>query len=123
MTEHDKICEAYWLWRNYSIFRFPCLLELRHIPNEGKRNPGLAKAIGIRAGVLDYQMLVPSRYCHGFLLEIKVPGTKPSRIQRDEIRKLQEWGYWAQWTDNLDLAIFLTEEYCRDVIYPNKEQK
>jgi hypothetical protein len=93
--------------------RYPCLKKFRHIPNEGKRNKLWAYQEGIRKGILDYQMLVSTSEYHGFCMEVKDTGKKPTEAQAAEIETLTNDGYYACWTDNLDKAIEHVETYCK----------
>jgi hypothetical protein len=117
MSEH-QLCKALMDWvRIMEKHRYPCLKKFRHIPNEGKRNKLWAYQEGIRKGILDYQMLKSAsdgdRLYHGFCMEVKDTGNKPTEAQYAEIEVLTHDGYYACWTDNLDKAIEYVEKYCR----------
>jgi hypothetical protein len=107
-------------WVRIMERRYPCLAKFRHIPNEGKRNKLWAYQEGIRAGILDYQMLVPTHAdsydvpeYFGFCMEVKDTGKTPTKTQAAEIETLTNDGYYACWTDNLDKAIEHVETYCK----------
>ena len=91
--------------------RFPCLKWFHHIPNEGKRNPLMAKQIGIKSGVSDYFGPVPTNEHLGLYLEIKKPGDKPTQYQERWMRDMTQLGYDCRWTDKLQIAFDIVLEY------------
>jgi hypothetical protein len=115
------ICKEFMTWVRLNMRRYPCLELLFHIPNEGKRNPQIAAEIGIRAGVPDYCMPVSSLEYRGFWLEIKAPKKKPTKQQLWWLERLRASGHWAEWTDDLQQAIFWADWYCGRVRYGQKK--
>lgn len=58
-----------------------------HIPNGGKRNPYHVKAMGIKAGVPDIFMPVPTKKYPGLFIEMKRPGIRstPGRLTKGQV--------------------------------------
>jgi hypothetical protein len=115
MTEHEIAVELV-RWIGYHIKKWPWLELFHHVRNEGK--PGKHNSEGILAGIPDYHLPVArGGYC-GFWLELKSHRKKPTKKQREMMKKLRAWGNYTCWTDNLQTAIRYVEEYCR---LPNKK--
>jgi len=97
-------------------WKYPDLKMLFHVPNGGKRPKGEAgkmQALGQKAGVLDFLLLAPRGHCHGFALELKVPGGRTSIEQLNWIAELQERGYCAEIRVGWEKAWAATERYLR----------
>lgn len=78
----------------------PELLRLYAVPNGGarsKRTAGMLKMEGVRRGILDIYLDVPRGPYHGFRLELKPVGRRPTREQLEEIAALTADGYYAAW--------------------------
>ena len=75
------ICKEIMNWARLNDTRWPWLQRLIHISNEGKRNPIMAKAIGIRSGVSDYFCPAPSKGLPSLWLEVKTEKNKPTESQ------------------------------------------
>lgn len=78
----------------------PELLRLYAIPNGGarsKKTAGMLKAEGVRKGILDIGLDLPRGPYHGFRLELKPRGRKPTPEQLEEIAALTADGYYAGW--------------------------
>jgi hypothetical protein len=74
----------------------PRLAWLYHIPNGGARSKATAgrlKAMGVKAGVPDLHLPVPSRGYHGTWLEMKAPGQRPTLHQWHWLEDLRTRGY------------------------------
>ena len=72
------------------------------VPNGGHRNrrtAGRLRAEGVRRGVPDVLGLIPMREHHGFAVELKADGGRPTREQIDRIARLQRRGYVALWCE------------------------
>ena len=75
------------------------------IPNGGKRNASEAarmKKQGVKAGVSDLFLALPSKQFHGLWIEMKAPKTnaspagKPTQVQLDWLDRMAAAGYAAQ---------------------------
>lgn len=84
------------------------------IPNGGRRSPregARLKAEGVKPGVSD--LLLPLRrggYA-GLWLEMKAPGEKPSKMQREWLDRMARAGYRAEWRDSWEKAAELITDY------------
>lgn len=98
MTEH-QIQKALFLWINFMATRDGRYKKIWAIPNGGKRNIWTAarmKQEGVRKGVPDIFGAIPSRKYHGFFIEMKAPGRKPTQEQSEMLKLLSEAGYAVQ---------------------------
>lgn len=71
---------------------------LIHIPNEGKRGPKAAadtKRLGLRPGVPDLFLAIPSGKYHGLWIEMKAKTGKVTSRQKEWIERLCDVGYQA----------------------------
>ena len=76
------------------VGKYPELSLLFHISNEGRRNPGRAKAEGIKAGVPDLCLPVPRGKYHGAYIEMKRrKGSKTTKEQEEWLSALALQGY------------------------------
>lgn len=72
---------------------------LIHIPNEGKRGPKAAadaKRLGLRPGVPDLFLAIPSGKYHGLWIEMKAKTGKVTSRQKEWIERLCEMDYRAE---------------------------
>ena len=113
LTMEQQMCADIVQWSELCIKRYPALEWLRHWPNEGKRNPWIAKLMGIKAGPSDYFLPVPTVQYNGLFLEIKVPDKKPTDQQRIWLQAMKTFGYYTNWTDNTSKAIKILDWYCQ----------
>lgn len=85
------------------------------ICNEGKRGWGYAKKlknIGLKAGVPDYFLAIPTDQYSGMWIEMKRPGGKPDSTRQDNwIKRLNEAGYFATYAFGCEDAITKIEHY------------
>ena len=74
-----------------------------HTPNEGRRNPGTSKALGILAGIPDIMAVLPAMdladplfttWPPGLAIELKVWPNKPTLLQLQRLEHLERLG-WA----------------------------
>lgn len=93
---------------------------LFHIPNEGERNEWERKKQhdqGLRSGVPDYMLAIPSNGYHGLFIEMKRPGTQ-NHAKRDSqqewINKLNQKGYRAVFCHGVEEAIVQVNNYLND---------
>ena len=85
-------------WVAFARHTEPELDLLYHIPNGGKRNQKEAfnlKRQGVRAGVPDLCLPVSRGKFHALYIEMKVGKNKPTKNQKDWMRKLNEQGNLA----------------------------
>ena len=88
--------EKLFRWAAYMESRFPALGLLHHIPNGGSRNRLEAanlKRQGVKAGVPDVCLPVPSSGRHGLYIEMKYGKNKPTEKQRAWLTALKNQGY------------------------------
>jgi len=86
-------------WCDMMSARIPELRLIYHIPNGGSRNKLEAanlKKQGVRSGVPDLCLPVPSRGYHGLYIEMKTKDGVTSKEQKDWIMALREQGYAAK---------------------------
>ena len=85
------------------------------IPNAARRSHQLAaymKAEGLRAGVPDLFIPMPSGEYAGLFIEMKdVNGRPPRRSQMEWLERLNANGYAAYWAKGADQAIQLIQQY------------
>ena len=77
------------------------------VPNEGKRsraNASRMKAEGLLSAVSDLILLVPRGGYHGFCMEMKKKGKKPSADQAEWLSHRRLSGYYAEYYDTLESA-------------------
>lgn len=85
-------------WVAFASHAEPELDLLYHIPNGGKRNQKEAfnlKRQGVRAGVPDLCLPVARGKFHALYIEMKVGKNKPTKNQKEWMRKLNEQGNLA----------------------------
>ncbi len=103
-----QIQVALFQWAKDNLSKYP-ELALLHASLEGVKLPiGLAvkmKAAGMRAGFPDVILDVARGGYHGFRLELKAPGGRPSKIQRVVHQALINEGYKVVISDNLQNAV------------------
>lgn len=103
-------------WVNWMSGRIPELELLLHIPNGGKRNKLEAirlKREGVRAGVPDLFLPVARGKYHGMFVELKAGKGKPTNLQKEWIRRLNEQGYHALVINGWEAAAKAIMEYLR----------
>lgn len=117
-TEHQE-CLAYWQW----AMTVPLLQQylIKNV-NEGKRTWYAAKklkAIGLRAGLPDYQLPYANQKFHGLWIEMKRRGGQgktKDHAQLDWIKKLLKAGHYATFCYGADHAIKVTQDYINNKI-------
>lgn len=81
-------------WAENNKHILPCLSLMYHIPNEGKRTNGaVLKAMGLKSGVPDVCLPVPSHNFNGLYLEMKYGQNKPTKDQEAFMAALRQQGY------------------------------
>lgn len=101
-------------WAEWLIPRRPELALMYHIPNEGKRSKatgGRMKAEGLKDGVPDICLPVPSAPYHGLYIEMKRAGGKATGAQKQWIQLLSEQGYRAEICQGFEAAAMTIMKY------------
>lgn len=83
-------------WAQFMSGKYPVLELMHHIPNGGSRNKTEAanlKRQGVKAGVPDVFLPVPSVHYHGLYIEMKYGKNKPTEHQLLYIRELSKLKY------------------------------
>ena len=116
-TEH---VEAVTLMRVVKLHeaKYPALRMLFAVPNGGDRHPAVAaklKAEGVKAGVPDYLMPVPSGDYIGLAVELKTMTGSASREQKDWLQALRAAGWRAEVCKGWESAWAVTREYVEGI--------
>ncbi len=83
-------------WAQFMTAKYPILDLMFHIPNGGSRNKLEAvnlKRQGVKPGVPDVCLPVPSRNHHGLYIEMKYGRNKPTDNQNKYLSNLSKQGY------------------------------
>lgn len=102
-------------WARYAQGRYPAMKNLYHVPNEGKRTKaaaGIAKSMGLSAGVPDLILDYPAGRYHGCRIEMKYGKNKPTKDQEEWLKRLAAAGYFVAVCWSASAAIALLTEYC-----------
>lgn len=97
MSEHDEQV-ALFQWAALAAAQYPCLQLMYAIPNGGHRIPAVAARLkdeGVKAGVPDICLPVPSRQYHGLYIELKFGKNKPTHEQLEWVCLLRDQGYFV----------------------------
>lgn len=103
-------------WAELMSNKHPCLKWLYHTPNGGSRNVAEAanlKRMGVKAGVPDLCLPYPADGCHGLFIEMKSQTGRPTAVQKDWLKWLNENGYRAVVCYGAEHAIKVLEYYLR----------
>ena len=113
-TEHQEQVRVIHWWRHacktYIIPEF----ALFAIPNGGKRDVIEAthlKAEGVRVGVPDLFLAVPSKKCYGLFIEMKSTVGRPGTNQPEFLEMATKNGYAAHFAYGSDDAIEIIKDY------------
>lgn len=100
---------------NWFHYQFPSLIEdLHHFANERAcsiQQGRLLKRMGVRAGVSDFFLAIPSNGYHGLWIELKVGKGKLSPAQIQFIERKISKGYMAVAVWGFDAAIEVIKSY------------
>ena len=94
-TEHDEQVKVF-AWAKLQSGKHPQLSMMFAIPNGGQRNIVTAtklKAEGVKSGVPDIFLAVPSDTAHGLFIEMKSAKGKASDNQKQWLSALSSNGY------------------------------
>ena len=115
MTEaQEQACVFKWTKQPDIHDRWPELSLLFHIPNGGTRDAVEGKHLkqqGVKPGVPDLFLPVPSGRYHGLFIEMKTDKGRASREQRWWIERLNAAGYFAQVCHGWQAAVDTLEWY------------
>jgi len=109
------ICKEIMVWVRLNAPRYPWLDRMYHTPNEGRRNPMMASAIGIRSGVSDYHCPAPVREIPSLWLEVKTKTGRITDSQSSWINEMNLIGHWAEDKYTLSSCIEYIDRWCRMV--------
>jgi VRR-NUC domain len=110
IEQQHQIALVKWFGIQYEIFK----KFLIHIPNEGKRSKFqgyILNSMGMRAGIPDLFLAIPRGSSHGYFIEMKSPGKKPTDSQTATIIRLRSMGYQSEWFDDWMKAARSIESY------------
>lgn len=102
---------------NQRIIIEPALALLYAVPNGGMRNKATAgklRAEGVKSGVPDLFLSVPSTPYHGLYLELKAKGNTASDEQRWWLINLTMQGYKCAVVNDMATALRIVAEYLRN---------
>lgn len=114
MGQEDIIQMQLIQWCNLNRGKYPMLEDIHHSPNGGKRNAREAakfKRMGTRAGFPDLELLYPNGKYHGLFIELKAPGGKVTKNQKEWMHRLNSRGYYAKVCVGFDEAKNTILEY------------
>lgn len=115
MTEaQEQACVIKWSQQPCIRARWPELALLFHIPNGGTRDAVEGKHLkqqGVKSGVPDLFLPVPSGQYHGLFIEMKTDKGRASDTQKWWIERLNAAGYFAQVCHGWEAAVDLLERY------------
>lgn len=85
-----------------------------HIANERKASPqagALLKRMGVKSGVSDIFIAIPSNGFHGLWLELKAGKNRPTESQIKFLEDMRSKGYEALWCTGADKAKQIITDY------------
>lgn len=94
-----------------------------HPPNGGSRNEIEAaklKRMGVKPGLSDILIFEPRGTFSGFALELKAKKNKPTKDQEFWLLELQKRGWATAWTNSMDVALYLIDNYLRLPLVTNE---
>lgn len=115
--QHESIEQQHlFQWAGFMSLKYPELKYMYHIPNGGSRNPIEAvnlKKQGVKAGVPDICLPVPSGDYNGLYIELKYGKNKTTKAQDDYINFLNHQGYAAVVCYGWEQAVKVIEKYLK----------
>jgi len=109
LSEHNEQCKLFSWTRNHPELRW-----MFAIPNGGlrdKRNAANLKREGVKAGVSDIFLPVPSGEFHGLFIELKWGKNKPTQNQLEFIKYATGQGYKCVIAYSAEEALSAIDEY------------
>jgi len=113
VTEHGEQV-ALMEWVALQEGRYPVLKWLHAIPNGGLRGFKVAQALkaeGVKPGVSDLCLPFPAGTYHGMYLEMKKPGGKLSKEQKEFLEFVKDAGFYTGVAYGYDEAVQHIEYY------------
>lgn len=114
MYKEDLELIKYFDWVGWQAKIDPRLKLIHHIANERKVSfkwGQILKQKGVRAGVPDVNVAIPSHGFPGMWIELKIPPNTLSSAQEDFCKLLHGVGYVVRVATSADEMIALTKEY------------
>ena len=115
MSEHDEQYKLF-SWTRYR----PELRWMFAIPNGGyrtKATAGKMAAEGLKAGIADVFVPIPSKAYHGLFIEMKFGRNKLTELQQEFFEYATQQGYLCKVAYSADEAIQILSEYLgKDVL-------
>lgn len=105
---------ALFRWAEFAVSRWPVLTLMHAIPNGGLRNKVTVlrlKAEGVKPGVPDICLPVPSGRFHGLYIKLKTQRGRLSDGQRQWIAALVRHGYRAEVCHGWEAARAVIKDY------------
>lgn len=99
---------------------------LFHVPNGGKRDPKEAakfKRLGVRAGIPDLFLAIPTDRHHGLFLEMKSKRGKLTSFQEKACEEFRKKGYFVAVCHSWIEAVEAIEEYLGPSLYGRHVKK
>lgn len=115
MSEHDEQV-ALFQWAEWMTTQYPRLKWMYAVPNAAKRSHQLAsymKAEGMKAGVPDVCVPIPTATHPGLYIEMKFGSNKPTIHQKEWLEYLESVGYATAVCYSFDDARMVIEDYLR----------
>jgi hypothetical protein len=104
--EHD-LQKSFFVWISQYVLQSPNLILAHAIPNGGTRDKitaGRLKAEGVKAGIPDVNIPIPSGNYNGMFIEFKVKRNKPTEDQKIMMLMLDSQGYRVICVNDLETA-------------------
>lgn len=94
--------------------KHPQLRWIFAVPNGGFRHKATAarlRAEGVRSGIADICIPIPTKHYHGAWIELKIAPNKPTEAQKAFLEAMSNAGYFAAVAWSVDDLIEMTENY------------
>jgi hypothetical protein len=114
LTKEDKLQHRI---ISYLKYQYPRVLYT-HVPNEGKRSVFERykfKYLGAKAGVPDLLIFKPNKTYCGLALELKVGYNKPTKLQKEWLKNLEDNNWLALCLNNYEEIVETIDKYLKNV--------
>lgn len=101
---------------NYLAYNYPGTLYT-HPANEGKRSPFERfkfKYLGAKAGIPDLLIFTPNANRSGLAIELKVGYNKPTPMQKEWLKRLQDANWAAFWSNDYEEVCGIIDKYFKN---------